>query len=73
MRFLEPQHATWRLPPKFTDDERAAYQWLLDCNVRGWMVDMKTKHVHYFSGKLIFGYESLIHFARSKGMVPDAP
>jgi len=35
------------LPAKFTADERAAYQWLEDVGIRGWMVDYRDKSVTY--------------------------
>lgn len=33
------------LPAKFTAAEREAYQWLYDCGVTGWTVDLLTKRV----------------------------
>jgi hypothetical protein len=35
------------LPAKFTAEERAAFQWLEDVGIRGWMVDYKDKSVKY--------------------------
>lgn len=33
------------LPAKFTEEERLAYQWLYDCGIRPWTVDLLTKRV----------------------------
>lgn len=47
------------LPQRFTAEEQAAYQWLHDCGIRGWSVDLLDKTVLSVEGK--FG--SLIEFA----------
>jgi hypothetical protein len=46
------------LPKKFTAAERRAYQWLLDCKVRPWTVDLLTKRVKTLHGE----YESLVAY-----------
>lgn len=47
------------LPPKFTQEERDTYIWLYDCQVQGWLVDVKTKRV---TGLTFGEFESLIKF-----------
>jgi hypothetical protein len=53
------------LPKKFTEKENYCYQWLWDCQIRGWTVDFKTKEVHTWDGKT---YKNLIEFAQHKGL-----
>ena len=49
------------LPPKFTPNERDAYQWLYGCGITGWIVSRVTKRVYADGGE----YESLIAFKRA--------
>lgn len=49
------------LPAKFTHAERDAYQWLWDCGVRSWVVDLLTKRVTTCRGE----YASLVEFRRA--------
>lgn len=58
------QEAAGHLPRKFSDDERAAYRWLYDCGVNGWLVDLVTKKVTDYTGAK---WASLVAFARSHG------
>lgn len=50
--------------PKFTDEERRAWDWLHDCGIRPWLVDLLTKEVRA-PGKT---FKSIVDFAKSKGM-----
>jgi hypothetical protein len=52
------------LPKKFIEKEKYCYQWLYDCGIRGWTVDLKTKEV-YACDKT---YKSLIEFAKHEGL-----
>ena len=52
------------LPSKFSDAERRAYQWLYDCQVRGWTVDLLTRQVRCDG----VAHENLVTFAESHGM-----
>jgi hypothetical protein len=47
-------------PSHFTQEERDAYQWLYDCNVRGWLVDLIHKSVTTEDGT----YASLVEFRK---------
>jgi hypothetical protein len=51
------------LPVKFTDDERRAYDWLHDCNISPWVVDLLTKRVKTARGE----FDSLVAYAIQKG------
>lgn len=51
------------LPAKFNAAERRAYQWLWDCNIRPWVVDLLTKKVKTPSAS----FKSLLTFAASHG------
>lgn len=51
------------LPAKFTDEECAAYVWLMDRGIRPWLVDLLTKQVNAGTKR----YASLVAFARAKG------
>lgn len=57
------------LPPKFNEQERYAYKWLYDCDIRGWSVDLLTKRVH--DGP--YTWNSLVEFAESQGMQEVSP
>ena len=48
------------LPAKFTAEERRAYDWLYDCGVRPWTVDLLTKRVK----TPLVEYESLVIFRK---------
>lgn len=48
------------LPGKFTDEERKAYQWLYDCAVRPWFVDLLTKRVYTENGV----YANLVEYRK---------
>ena len=52
------------LPPKFSDAERRAYQWLYDCQIRGWSVSLLTRQVHCDG----VAHKNLVVFAESRGM-----
>jgi hypothetical protein len=52
------------LPKKFTEDERIAYDWLFDCDIRPWFVDLGTKEVTTINKT----YSSLVEYAKKKGM-----
>jgi len=53
------------LPPKFGVRERRAYDWLYDCQVRGWLVDMVDKSVYVEGGRRFRG---LVSYAKHCGM-----
>jgi len=53
-----------KLPKKFSSDERRAYDWIYDCQIANWLVDLATKEVVAGEGK----YPGLVEFARSRGM-----
>jgi hypothetical protein len=46
------------LPAKFTAAERRAYDWLYDCGIRPWLVDLVTKRVTTPDAE----YESLVSY-----------
>ena len=57
------------LPKKFTQAERYAYDWLYDCGVRGWLVDLITKQVHSVDNNdVVHKHKSLVDFAKLHGM-----
>ncbi len=45
IHFRPPTKRSDDLPAKFTAAERTAYDWLWDCGVAGWSLDLKTKQV----------------------------
>lgn len=49
------------LPVSFSAKERAAYEWLYDCDVNGWVVDLLTHEVQSTRGK----YCDLVAFRKS--------
>lgn len=49
--------------PKFTDRERAAYDWLYDRGIRPWLVDLVDKTARDGKRK----YASLVELAHAKG------
>jgi hypothetical protein len=55
-----------KLPDKFNDAEREAYQWLNDCGIGGWSVDLKDKTVHSGDGD----FADLVEFAEFQGKEP---
>ena len=57
------------LSRKFTDAERKAYDWLWDCDIRPWVVDLLTKEVTTPKGK----YKSLVEYANAMGADYDCP
>lgn len=62
------------LPARFTSEERYAYQWLHDCQIRGWMVDLLKKSVTYVDeNDILHHHKSLIEFAKVQGMEQPAP
>lgn len=52
------------LPAKFTVNERRAYDWLYDCGIRPWTVDLITKAVKTPNGE----HAGLVEYAKSCGM-----
>lgn len=50
--------------PKFTDRERAAWDWLHNRNVQGWLVDMADKRVYTASEVL---WRGVIEYAQHHG------
>lgn len=54
------------LPERFDDNERRAWKWLHDCQIREWTVDLWKKDVHAGTGH----FSSLVEFAVSEGMPP---
>jgi hypothetical protein len=53
--------------PKFTVTERDAWDWLHDCDIRPWLVDLVTKEVNTPQGK----FKNLVEYAVSKGWDQD--
>lgn len=49
------------LPKKFRKAERRAYDWLYDCGIRPWTVDLATKRVRTPT----HDYNNLVDFARA--------
>lgn len=61
------------LPPKFTDQERYAYKWLRDCQIRGWIVDLLTKRVTFVDEHdCLHQFNSLVSFAEFHGLTTPA-
>ena len=49
-----------KFPARFTAEERAAYKWLRDCKIEGWVVDLLTKQVTTMYGT----FDSLVAFRK---------
>ena len=66
---MDRKHAAMRravpLSNKFTSQEHEAYRWLMDCQIRGWLVDMLTRQVNTSNGEK---FNSLVDYAKSEGM-----
>lgn len=60
------------LPDKFTAEERYCYQWLYDCQVRGWLVDLVTKKVTWADNNdRLHTFNTLVSFAEFLGYRKD--
>ena len=56
------------LPAKFTEEERDCYQWLYDCGIKGWLVDLLDKSVRWVDASdRMHTSKSLVEFAKLRG------